>query len=558
MELTKRFKNPFFLPYSALESHIAILGKTGSGKTFTAKGIAERLMTEKRRVCVVDPTGAWWGIKSMRDGKSAGFPVVIFGGDHADFPIGSNHGAAIAEIVATSEICSILDTSSMTVSDRTRFFTDFAETLLRKNRERLHLIIDEAHNFAPQGKVPDPQAGKMLHAANSLLSMGRSRGLCIMLITQRPQKLHKDSLTQAETLIAMRLVAPHDRRAVEDWISEYSDKKTGAEVIQSLGSLKTGTGWVWYPEENFLKLVDFPMIETYDSSRAPSGAQSKVVLAAVDMAGIEARLESAAVEVFNDDPKRLRKRIIELESELKKKPVNNSDLLLAEERGYEKGYSEGIKFGKEKGLLSAIDILQSKVSTPLKETVKNVIATVTPAKAVHDKAINDMVKHAAKAMSSDLSAGERKILTVLAQSDAGAAPKGKISILSGYSLTSSTFQNILSTLRKKNYLEGYGDPLQITEAGRAALGDYKTLPAGAALRQYWVDKLEKCPGVLLKVILSAEGRAMTKEEISKSSSAFGEPYSSTSSTFQNGLSTLRTLGLITGYKDQISASEDLL
>ena len=38
----------------------------------------------------------------------------------------------------------------MTVSDRTRFFTGFAESLVRTNRGELTLIVDEAHLFMPQ------------------------------------------------------------------------------------------------------------------------------------------------------------------------------------------------------------------------------------------------------------------------------------------------------------------------------------------------------------------------------------------------------------------------
>jgi DNA helicase HerA-like ATPase len=91
--------------------------------------------------------------------------------------------------------------------------------LHRVNSKPLHIIIDEAHLFAPQGRVPDPQSGRMVHAANNLVSGGRVKGLRIMLISQRPAKLHKDSLTQVETLIAMRLIAPQDRAAVEDSVA---------------------------------------------------------------------------------------------------------------------------------------------------------------------------------------------------------------------------------------------------------------------------------------------------------------------------------------------------
>jgi uncharacterized protein len=180
------------------------------------------------------------------------------------------HGEALAEIIGAASTPAIIDTSLMKVGERTRFFADFADALIRKNKGPLHLVVDEAHLFAPQGKVNDPQSGAMLHAANNLVSLGRSRGLRIILITQRPAKLHKDSLTQVETLVALRLIAPQDRAAVESWIKDNADEKQGREIITSLATLKTGQGWIWAPELGVLERVAFPKIKTFDSSRAPS------------------------------------------------------------------------------------------------------------------------------------------------------------------------------------------------------------------------------------------------------------------------------------------------
>jgi len=222
------------IPEKALEQHIAILGKTGSGKTYAAKGVVESILSDGGRVCIIDPTGAWHGLRSSATGKSGGFPVVIFGGSHPDLPLGGAHGEAIAEIIGMASTPAILDTSLMRVGERTRFFADFADALVRKNKGPLHLVIDEAHLFAPQGKVNDPQSGAMLHAANNLVSLGRSRGLRIILITQRPAKLHKDSLTQVETLVALRLIAPQDRKAVEEWIKDNADEKKGREIFLCL------------------------------------------------------------------------------------------------------------------------------------------------------------------------------------------------------------------------------------------------------------------------------------------------------------------------------------
>lgn len=332
------------LPDKALENHIAILGKAGSGKTVTAKGIAEKLLNEGQRVCAVDPTGVWWGLKSSADGKKAAYPVVVFGGEHADFPIGSNHGAAIAEIVGTTDTPSIIDARLMSVGERTRFFTDFAETLLRKNAGPLHLFIDEAHVFAPQGRVADPQSGKMLHAANNLISLGRASGLRVTMISQRPAKLHKDSLTQVETLIAMRLIAPQDRKAVQDWICEWADPQEGKEILTSLPSLPTGTGWIWAPEQGILKKTKFPMIKTYDSSKAPKGNEKRsVVLSAIDHEGIASKLETVAAEIFSEDPARLKKRIAELEKQKVVVTIDPAQLQAEYDRGFKTGFDTALQ-----------------------------------------------------------------------------------------------------------------------------------------------------------------------------------------------------------------------
>lgn len=287
------------IPLEALTDDIAILGKKGAGKTYTARGEAERLQDLHRRVCVVDPTGVWYGMRLAADGKTASpYQMVVFGGDHADVELPEGvSGAKLAELVAGGAFSCIIDTKRLTVRERTRIWTEFAERLAQVNRKPIHLLIDEAHLFAPQGRVNDPASGQMVHATNNLVSGGRALGVRIMLITQRPAKLHKDSLSGVETMVALRMVAPQDRAAVEDWVREQADAAKGREIVASLPSLPTGEGWIWSPQLDVLERARFRPIRTFDTSRTPEDGAIDVrpfeLLPAAGYASLRAALAPA-------------------------------------------------------------------------------------------------------------------------------------------------------------------------------------------------------------------------------------------------------------------------
>ncbi len=538
------------IPDKALEQHIAILGKTGSGKTYAAKGVVEGLLADGGRVCIIDPTGAWHGLRSSATGKSAGFPVVIFGGDHADLPLGGAHGEAIAEIIGTASTPAIIDTSLMRVGERTRFFADFADALVRKNKGPLHLIIDEAHLFAPQGKVNDPQSGAMLHAANNLVSLGRSRGLRIILITQRPAKLHKDSLTQVETLVALRLIAPQDRKAVEEWIKDNADEKQGREIISSLASLKTGQGWVWAPELNILERVTFPKIKTFDSSRAPGEAEDGdgPVLAPIDRDAISRRLEAVAKEAVANDPARLKAEIASLRKQVAAKdvaaPVDPEAIENADRAGYERGFREGAAATKEtllpkaQAVAAAVDELRH-AALP-QATYRAVLRQATPLQKRALVPRPTMNGHAKSGDGVKFAKAERNILTALAQYPDGRS-KNQVAVLIGYAVNGGGFNNAVSSLRTGGYLAGSGDRLEITDSGLAALGDFTPLPTGTDLLEHWLRQLGKAEREALRVIAGSWPEPMSKDDVA---SAAG--YAADGGGFNNAISRLRTLELVEG------------
>ena len=548
------------IPKSALAQHIAVLGKTGSGKTYAVRGAVEQLLDRKERVCIIDPTGAWHGLRSSATGKSAGFPVVIFGGNHADLPLSGAHGEAIAETIGTSSTPAIIDTSLMKVGERTRFFADFADALVRKNKGPLHLIIDEAHLFAPQGKVNDPQSGAMLHAANNLVSLGRSRGLRIILITQRPAKLHKDSLTQVETLIAMRLIAPQDRKAVEEWIKDNADEKQGREILTSLATLKTGQGWLWAPELELLERISFLKIKTFDSGRAPDGTEvAGQVLAPIDRDAIAEKLKVVAADALANDPAALKRELAAVRRELAQakaaKPVASAaELAAADQRGYERASKEcGQRAAAEnvkvsEALMSAarsLGDLSAKLTSNFLAGAPAMPRPTVPAKnpvLTREKTTPAPSKPAIAAASMDgVTAPQQKILDQLAWLESlGLYPARKetLAAVCGVSPTSGGYFNNLGRLRSLGAIE-YPQPgtVAFTDAGRKGA----TIPdtGGREISDYWLSILPAPQRAIVEHLIDHHPREISKDELA------GElGVSPTSGGYFNNLGRLRTLGAI--------------
>ena len=281
------------LPLSALEERIAIVGTSGSGKTYAAKGLVERLMDRGERVCVVDPLGVWWGLRAGGDRiATSGYPVVVFGGRHADVALEDNMGSALGHLVGTHQLACVVDVSELGSSAARRvFMTAFAEALYEVNTEPLHLVLDEADLWAPQRSQHSGQA--LLGRIEEIVRRGRVRGFVPWLITQRPAVLHKDVLSQADILVSMKLTASQDREAVGRWIEGQADRAEGKRILAALPQLKQGEGWIWAPSNGVLAQVAFPRIRSFDSSRTPPRDERVTTprtLAAVDLSAIIAAL----------------------------------------------------------------------------------------------------------------------------------------------------------------------------------------------------------------------------------------------------------------------------
>lgn len=280
------------IPDKALDSHIGILGKTGSGKSYTARGLVERLLDAGRQVVIVDPTGAWSGIRAGADGgPHGGFPIPIFGGLHGDVPLQDSAGAAVADVIVQQQTSAVLDLSLLSGAAQRRLMTAFVGRLRQKPRGALWLVVDEADEFMPQ--VLPPDMTNLFGDLKWIVRRGRLSGFRVVMITQRPAEIAKAMLTQIETLVAHRLTAPQDRKAIEEWVKGHSDGETAREVLTTLASLDRGQAWLWAPDLSLLERMVSPQIRTFDSGRTPDAGETVVAqptLAELDLGAIRQAL----------------------------------------------------------------------------------------------------------------------------------------------------------------------------------------------------------------------------------------------------------------------------
>jgi uncharacterized protein len=548
------------VPEAILEQHVIALGKTGSGKSSKMRVLAEYALDQGRPATIVDPKGDWWGLKSSADGKKAGYPLVIFGGEHADVPLNPRAGAELGELIATGNRPSLIDLRGWMPGDRTRFFIDFAGALFKHIRGKRWLFIDEVHNFAPKGKVLDPDAGKMLHWANRLASEGRGLGLNIVAASQRPQKVHNDFLTSCETLIACKVIHKADRDAIKDWVDGCADPAVGKQLLADLANMKRTDAWCWSPEIDFgPERITFPMFRTYDSFK-PRDHQDAGKLkgwAEVDLDEVKSRLAAVVQEAQANDPAALRKRIAELERQIKAAPaaVPSQEIKAAREAGYDEGYEAGELSGNIEARRSATQyrfrlkeaIVQLLDQTPIADLSPTETGTGSkthkpalgarpenPVRRVEGRRPADAVTERrtgtapslprARQIDGRAPAGigasevdkpmPRAMLTALAQHPDGLT-KGQILVHTGYR-SSGPVSACFADLARNGWAEAtHGGKLRITQPGLDALGAFEPLPVGADLRAFLLNgsKCSTMEKAMLRVLFEAHPDSIAKGKI---------------------------------------------
>jgi hypothetical protein len=567
------FAEGLSLPDDVATQTLGFIARKGAGKSFAAGKLCEGLYAHGDQFVVISPLPNWFGLRLAADGKKPGLDVVILGGLRGDIPLDSGAGVLVADAILDSGRSFVLDVSQFSLSARKRFVTAFGEQLWQRQKaledpRPIHVVLEEAQLFLPQFAYKGDE--HMVGIWNEIVRLGRNCGIGVSLITQRPQSVAKEALTQVECLVVLQVNGVPEKKALKEWIVEKGAK---TDLLEELPFLKRGVAYIWSPQwlEHFGKHEILPKW-TFDSGATPKSGKPKVKaeLKPLDLDALKLQMAETVKRLEANDPSALRRRVQELERELKGdgRSVVAADVVRQMQREFEHMHKSSIARFKQELQAELNNVQKFMASWQSEVTVKmpapeqhGVQQVFTLPKGTHPPREHVLRNRIAKqeangaSESTRIRGGARGMLRALASREPNALTRNQMATLAGLSSSSGTFSTYLSALRTAGLIDDSTGLVQITPLGLAELGESVPKPQSTGdLVDQWKEKFPGKVGSMLQELVDRFPKQVSKAEL-------GEivGISHTSGTYSTYLSKLRSNGLVTVDRQsgQLKASEDL-
>jgi uncharacterized protein len=147
------------------------------------------------------------------------------------------------------------------------------------------IVLEEAHNLVPPG------GGRASRIINTIAAEGRKFKVFLLVVTQRPSKVHPDTLSQCGSQLVMRLTNPDDQRAVRQ-----SSELMSEDLLGNLPSLNTGEVIVVGP------LARVPAMIRVGQRYSAEGGSDIDLAAALEQATDDARVATVADDRMERPP----------------------------------------------------------------------------------------------------------------------------------------------------------------------------------------------------------------------------------------------------------------
>lgn len=566
-----------------IETRMCLQANSGGGKSWTVRRLLEQSHGKVMQV-VIDAEGEFYTLREKYDYLYA----AVKGGDCvASVALAKK----LAHRLLEHGVSAIVDISEMPPAVRVEFVREFVEALVEAPRRLWRpcmVVVDEAHRFCPEVERGHKVArGKKTERVSStdavvnLMALGRKRGLCGVLATQRIAKLNKDALAECQNFLVglANIDVDQDRAA-----AALGMRPKDAVILREL---EPGEFFAFGPAigREIRKVHVGPVQTTHPKAGQrtaplpPTRAGIKRVVASFADLPAEAEEEASRVAALEAEVKRLRAQKPVTPTRAAAEAVTIDLLKTAERKGYERGRAEaGHVVKAAKGALQKVrelveradqatrtvhDDLNRRLAAAAEVVEKMTLPTapithrdLKPENVIQPKNGRSFpaaatTQQEARAVSREalaevngLDSPEQKIVDAIAWLNAIgiAEPEGPaVAAMAGYKVNGGGYKNPRSRLATKGIITYPRDgAVALTETGRALAKtpDVASL-TGEAFRQKILEVLDGPETKILTPLLRAWPDRMTAEAVARDAG-----YGVDGGGFKNPRSRLSTLGLI--------------
>lgn len=546
-----------------LVSRLLIQANSGGGKS----GLARKIMEQsygKVPFIVIDYDGEYYTLKEkLRD-------VIVIGGHAADIPISLQAAKLLPKEIVSNRLSVVIDPSEMKMGARIQYVKTFLETMMELPKALwvpYFVFVEEAHKYCGEQDKQESAA-----AVKDLMSRGRKMGYCGILLTQRISKLHKDAAAECNNKFIGRtnLDIDMDRAARELGFtasSEYTRLSLRDLIPRHFYCYGTSIN-PHHVHEITVGLCETTIPKSGTIVDIKPRKPTEKVMAALTKLSL---LPAAAVKETKDIAE-LQKEVSRLKGELSKGPKaaipdSNKQVQQARE-DMRKHYTVVLKerdgmlataYGQVRKLqgvmakicqlsggnpveLPAIPAIPAASSNPTGH--RGEAGIVRPVKKVPVNAGNGTLGKCAKA-----------IVAFLASHADRDWSKAQVAVVTGYSVGSGSFNNALSELTSLGFILRGGK----IRANPDAMNEIDSAVGGIGAQEYSVEtfkeNLGKCEREIYEVFLESPHDTHSKESLAAKTPS---NYSPGSGSFNNALSRLTTLELITRDNGKIQLNPELI
>jgi hypothetical protein len=546
-----------------ISTRMLVTASSGGGKSETLRRILEEAVGHVQCI-VIDPEGEF---STLREKK----PFVLVG-EGGETPADIRTAALVATRLLELNASAVCDIYEMRVHERHEWVKRFLDAMVHAPKSLWHpviVIVDEAHTYCPEHGYGESVASQ---AIIDLCNLGRKRGFCAILATQRLSKLSKNAAEPLQNYLVGRTTFDDQKRAAATFkidpgaaTREFSlmlERLKDGQFISRGRAItgdmlkvqvtrgetrppKTGTAMagVITPTPEAIKsllpkLADLPH-EAEKKAKTEDDLRRELTATANRCRELERQLAKQQQESNSDEVRMLQETLTQLKTE--------ADEMERQLTAYQGRIKKAVEIAK-----SLSDVL----SEPELDKVVRAFVAPMPRRAPPPVSRPQVTREPRAESNGNLRAGARRMLAVLCQWSPSGRTESQVAAQVKMKKTGGTWGAYKSDLTKGGYIEIRGDGLWYsTDAGREYLGnDIPEMPSTTEeVVALWGEKLRKGAREMLDVLVRHRGRAMDRVELGE---AVG--MESNGGTFGAYLSDLKQAGLILVDRDGVRANRETL